>query len=88
MNIDRITTPLLNEAPRVRTVNISIWDILRSLASGKSEAEIIAEHPGLEHEDFLAVYGYAALKGEFSGLEKRMKEIQEEVKGSVSEELR
>ena len=63
MNFDRITTPLKDEPPLVRSVGISIWDILRWLAVGRSEAEIVAEHPGLEHEDFLAVYGYAALVG-------------------------
>lgn len=88
MNFDRITTPLLNEPPLVRSVGISVWDILRWLAAGKSEAEIIAEHPGLEHEDFLAVFGYAVLVGESVRVGERMREIRAEVKGKLESRQR
>ena len=80
MNLDRITTPLENEPPLVRSAGISVWDILRWLSADTPEAEIIAEHPGLEHEDFLAVYGYAALVGPHAGLTDRMREIRAGVK--------
>lgn len=56
-----------------------MWDILEWLASGMSEAEIIEEHPGLGHEDFLAVYAHAARVGKFAGIGERMREIRAEV---------
>jgi hypothetical protein len=80
MDFNRLTTPLKTESPLVQSVNICVWDILRWLAAGKREAEIIAEHPGLDHEDFLAVYGYALLKGEFGGTGPRMRQIRSKVK--------
>jgi hypothetical protein len=85
MNIDRITIPLMKEPPLVRSVGISVWGILRWLASGRTEAEIIAEHPGLEHEDFLAVYGYALLKGDYAGVPERMREIRADVPRMLDE---
>jgi uncharacterized protein (DUF433 family) len=90
MNIDRIdvTPTLMNEPPIVRSVGISVWQILRWLGSGMSEAEIIEKNSGLEHEDFLAVYGYAALVGEHAGLAERMKEIRAEVKGRLKSRQR
>jgi uncharacterized protein (DUF433 family) len=88
MNIDRITIALMNEPARVRSVGISVWDILRWLASGMSEAEIISEHPGLEHEDFLAVYGYAAMVGQFAGVGERMREIRAQLKQELDPLMR
>lgn len=86
--MNRITTPLKDEPPLVRSVGISVWDILGWLASGKSEAEIIVEHPGLEHDDFLAVYAHAALVGPHAGLAERMREIRAEVKAKLDPKKR
>jgi uncharacterized protein (DUF433 family) len=46
--------------PCVRSLRISVYDVLGWLASGMSEAEILEDYPELEHEDILACLGYAA----------------------------
>jgi hypothetical protein len=56
--------------------------------SAEGEVEIIAEHPGLEHEDFLAVHGYTLLVGEFAGVGERMREIRAEVKAAFDPKKR
>ncbi len=49
--------------PCIRGLRITVWDVLNWLAAGMTEAEILADYPELEHEDFRAVYEYAALVG-------------------------
>jgi uncharacterized protein (DUF433 family) len=49
--------------PCIRGLRITVWDVLNWLASGMSESEILADYPELEHEDFRAVYEYAARVG-------------------------
>jgi uncharacterized protein (DUF433 family) len=44
--------------PSIRDLNIKISDLLRWLGSGQTEQQIIEDHPGLEREDFPAVYRY------------------------------
>ncbi len=46
--------------PCIRALRITVDDVLSYLASGMSEAEILADFPDLEREDFLAVYAFAA----------------------------
>ncbi len=46
--------------PCVRNLRISVYDVLGWLASGMSEAEILADYPELERQDILACLGYAA----------------------------
>jgi uncharacterized protein (DUF433 family) len=46
--------------PCVRGTRIWVSLILDLLASGMTEAEVIAEHPGLKHEDVLAAIAYGA----------------------------
>jgi uncharacterized protein (DUF433 family) len=46
--------------PCIRGLRITVDDVLSYLAAGLSEAEIVADFPDLEHEDFLAVYAFAA----------------------------
>ena len=41
-------------------MRITVNDVLGWLAHGMTEAEILEEHPGLEKEDFAAVYAFAA----------------------------
>ena len=40
-----------------------MWDVLKWLASGMSESEILDDYPELEREDFKAVYDCAARVG-------------------------
>ncbi|MBF0229914.1 MAG: DUF433 domain-containing protein [Desulfamplus sp.] len=58
--LSRITVnPLiLIGKPTIRGMRISVEQILRSLASGISEQELLEEYPELEKEDFLAVFAY------------------------------
>ncbi len=46
--------------PCVRGMRIAVSDVLGWLASGMSEAEILAEYPELTREDIRACLSYAA----------------------------
>ena len=46
--------------PCIRGMRITVNDVLGWLAHGMTEKEILDEHPGLEKEDFSAVYAFAA----------------------------
>ena len=48
------------DQPSIRDQNIKVSDVLRLLGDGQTEQQIIGSHPGLQREDFLAVYQYAA----------------------------
>jgi uncharacterized protein (DUF433 family) len=49
--------------PCIRGLRITVWDVLKWLASGMTENEILQDYPELEHDDFRAVYDYAARMG-------------------------
>jgi uncharacterized protein (DUF433 family) len=46
--------------PCVRGMRISVNNVLGWLAHGMTEGQILEEQPGLEKEDFPAVYAFAA----------------------------
>lgn len=46
--------------PCVRGARISVGDVLGYLASGMTEAQVLADFPALSHEDILACLGFAA----------------------------
>jgi uncharacterized protein (DUF433 family) len=46
--------------PCIRGMRITVDDVLSYLAAGMSEAEILADFPDLERDDFRAVYAFAA----------------------------
>ena len=46
--------------PCIRGMRITVNDVLGWLAQSMTEGEILDEHPGLEKEDFAAVYAFAA----------------------------
>ena len=46
--------------PCIRGMRITVNDVLGWLAHGMTEEEILEEHPGLEKEDFAAVYAFAS----------------------------
>lgn len=46
--------------PCIRGMRITVNDVLGWLAHGMTEEEILEEHPGLQKEDFAAVYAFAA----------------------------
>ncbi|MBK8648118.1 MAG: DUF433 domain-containing protein [Gemmatimonadetes bacterium] len=46
--------------PCVRGTRITVGDVLGSLASGMTEAQVLADFPDLTHEDILARLAFAA----------------------------
>ena len=46
--------------PCVRGPRITAWDVLRWLAAGMTEREILDDYPELEPDNFRAVYEFAA----------------------------
>ena len=46
--------------PCVRGTRLTVGEILGALATGMTEAEVIAEFPQLSHEDLLACFAFAA----------------------------
>ena len=46
--------------PCIRGLRITVYDILEYLASGMTEAEVLADFPDLELEDIRAVLAFAA----------------------------
>ena len=46
--------------PCIRGLRITVGDVLDYLGGGMSEAEMLADFPDLEPEDFRAVYAFAA----------------------------
>ncbi len=61
-NHPRITTDyqICHGQPVVRSLRYPVWAVLEYLASGMSEAEILADYPDLEAEDLRACQAYAA----------------------------
>ncbi len=60
--LDRITiNPAVRSGkPIVAGTRITVSDVLGYLASGMTEAEIMADFPDLSHEDILATLAFAA----------------------------
>ena len=46
--------------PCIRNMRITVFDIVRYLAAGMTEAEILEEWPELTKDDILACYSYLA----------------------------
>ena len=46
--------------PCIRGLRITVYDVLEYLASGMTEAEILADFPDLEREDIRAALAFAA----------------------------
>ena len=60
--LDRITVDpaVLRGKPAIRGLRISVEQVLRALAAGVTEAELLADYPELEPEDLRAAEAYAA----------------------------
>jgi uncharacterized protein (DUF433 family) len=61
--LDRITADsrILAGKPVVRGLRISVEQLLKALAAGQSETDLLAEYPELEVADFQAVLLFASL---------------------------
>lgn len=55
--LNRITAdpPILAGKPVVRGLRISVEQLLKALAAGQTEADLLAEYPELELADFRAI---------------------------------
>lgn len=60
--LDRITTDprILAGKPVVRGLRISVEHLLKALAAGQTESDLLAEYPELEPADFRAALLFAA----------------------------
>ena len=60
--LDRITLEPDKRSgkPCIRGLRITVYDVLEYLASGMTEAEILADLPDLEREDIRAALAFAA----------------------------
>ncbi|MFV9690564.1 MAG: DUF433 domain-containing protein [Desulfobacteria bacterium] len=58
--LSRITlnSKIMIGKPTIRGMRITVEQILRALAGGVSEQELLQEYPELEKEDFQAVFAY------------------------------
>jgi uncharacterized protein (DUF433 family) len=54
--------------PCIRSLRTTVRDVLGWLGAGMTEDEILDEHPGLEKEDFPAIYRFAAEAGRNANL--------------------
>jgi uncharacterized protein (DUF433 family) len=46
--------------PCIRDTRVTVQEVLRWLASGATEDEILSDYPYLDRDDFRAVFAYAA----------------------------
>lgn len=46
--------------PCIRDTRVTVQEVLRWLAGGATEEEILSDYPYLERDDFKAVFAYAA----------------------------
>jgi uncharacterized protein (DUF433 family) len=55
-----IDPEILAGKPVIRGTRLAVEFILELLAAGQSEADILANYPGLTHDDLLACLAYAS----------------------------
>jgi uncharacterized protein (DUF433 family) len=58
----------------IRDTGVPVEDILNWIAAGRTEADIIQEHPRLETADFEEIYRYGMLRLCARDLAEKMKE--------------
>lgn len=59
---DRIVVDpeILDGKPVIRGTRLAVEFVLELLAAGQTEQELLANYPGLEHDDILACLSYAS----------------------------
>ncbi|MCC6369236.1 MAG: DUF433 domain-containing protein [Bryobacterales bacterium] len=65
-----------HQRPVIRDTGILLDGLLELIAAGKTEFEIIQDHPCLERADFEEAYRYGSLLMCVTGLAERLKEIR------------
>jgi uncharacterized protein (DUF433 family) len=65
MEDNRITIELGKRSgqPCIRSLRITVWEVLGWLATGVREDQILADYPELEAADFPAIFDYASRIG-------------------------
>ena len=65
MEDNRITIELGKRSgqPCIRSLRITVWEVLGWLATGVREDQILADYPELEAADFPAIFDYASRVG-------------------------
>lgn len=60
--LDRITIEPGRRSgkPCIRDTRITVYDVMSYLASGMTEAQLLADFPDLSRDDLLACYAFAA----------------------------
>lgn len=81
--MDRIRTNRYGDL-LIRDLNIRAYDVLGWLGDGESEQQIMAKHPNLERQDFMAVYSFVALIGNCAAAAERFKEIGADFQAKIS----
>jgi uncharacterized protein (DUF433 family) len=68
--LERVTVDpeVVHGRPAVRGTRVRVTDVLSLLASGASEAEILADYPYLEADDIKACLEYAAAQADHAVL--------------------
>jgi uncharacterized protein (DUF433 family) len=71
--LERITVDpeVVHGRPAVRGTRVRVADVLSLLASGASEAEILADYPYLESDDIKACLEYAAAQADHAVISAR-----------------
>ena len=66
MGLDRITRnpEIMGGKPCVRGIRVTVGTIVGLVASGRSNAEILAAYPSIEEEDIRQALAYAAWRVE------------------------
>ena len=54
-----LDTAILSGKPVIRGTRVAVEFIIGLMAEGGSEGDILAEYPGLPHDDVVACLGYA-----------------------------
>jgi len=49
--------------PCIRSLRITVWDVLGWLATGATQEQILEDYPDLEPQDFPAVFEFASKMG-------------------------
>jgi uncharacterized protein (DUF433 family) len=72
------------QRPVIRDTGILLHELLDWIGDGTTEAEIIHDHPCLEHADFEEAFRYGLLLMHATRLAERMNEIRFEVHANLS----
>lgn len=68
----------------IRNTGIGVHELLEWIEAGKTEVEIIVQHPCLEHADFDEVFRYGLFLTKTAEVSERLKKIRSEVTAKLN----